>query len=282
MATEAIGLDQETVDRFRRDGFVVTKGVFDPGELQALAEPIDTEVQARAASDTRLVEDKTPYEQSFIQCMRLWETSEGAREFSFHPRLASIAATLLGVDELLLWQDQALYKEPGGRQTTAHQDQVFWPIDHEAPLISAWIPFDGSTIESGAMAYVPGSHQAGPLRPVDITHRTEPYEVVNDPALNGAEPQWVEAPAGSVVWHHGLTVHQAAANNTDRLRRVFTVVYLAAGVKRTKPWKLMPLDRDGIEVGDVIAGPGLPPVWPTPSPLPEPPAQIGVPTGPQQ
>lgn len=274
-------IEPAAVAEFQRNGFVVTDDIFSAEELQRLGAAVDGQVAVRNASDTRLVGEKTTYEQSFIQCMRLWETDSVVREFAFHPGLAQTAADLLGEDRLRLWQDQALYKEAGGRETTAHQDLVFWPIDHEAPLISAWIPLDGSTIESGAMAYVPGSHLAGPLKPVDITHRTEPYDIVTDPALGGATPTWVEAPAGSVVWHHGLTVHQASANSTNNTRRVFTVVFLADGVTRTKPWKLMPLDRDAIQVGDVIAGPGLPLVWPTPSPLPEPPDVVGQATGPQ-
>ena len=74
-----------------------------------------------------------------------------------------MAAQLLGVDSVRLWQDQALYKEAGGRETTAHQDETFWPIG-KAPLVSAWIPFDAVTPKNGAMAYVPGSHRAGSLK----------------------------------------------------------------------------------------------------------------------
>ncbi len=279
MNKSAVG--QDVVAEFQANGFAVTDNIFSSAELERFGAAVDRQVAERNATDKREVGEKTLYEQSFIQCMRLWETDALVREFAFHSGLAEAAATLLGVERLRLWQDQALYKEAGGRETTAHQDLVFWPIDPEAPLISAWIPLDGSTIESGAMAYVPGSHLAGPLQPVDITHRTEPYDILTDPALGGATPTWIEAPAGSVVWHHGLTVHQASANTTEHTRRVFTVVFLADGVRRTKPWELMPLDRDGIDVGDVVAGPGLPIVWPTPSPLPEPPAVVGQAIGPQ-
>ena len=111
-------------------------------------------LRAELSWDTRSVSDKTTYEQSFIQCMRLWETNADVRPLSCHPGLAGMAAQLLGVDSVRLWQDQALYKESGGRETTAHQDETFWPIG-TAPLISAWIPFDAITIHNGAMAYVP-------------------------------------------------------------------------------------------------------------------------------
>ncbi len=269
------------IDDFSQNGFVVTENVLTPEEIARYGAAVDREVNKRTVDDTRTVADKSTYEQSFIQCMRLWETSAVVRELSFHPALASIASQLLSEPELLLWQDQALYKEPGGRETTPHQDQPFWPIG-DAPLVSAWIPFTDVTIESGAMAYVPGSHLVGKLKVVDITHTTDPYDILNDPALEGRAAETTEVKAGSVIWHHGFTVHQAHANNTEKVRRVFTTVYLARGYPRAKAWPVFPLDRAGVGVGELMEGEGMPQVWPTPNKLPEPPAQRGQTTGPQQ
>ncbi|MBS03908.1 MAG: hypothetical protein CMQ24_14540, partial [Gammaproteobacteria bacterium] len=178
------------------------------------------------------------------------------------------------------WQDQALYKEAGGRETTPHQDQPFWPIG-AAPLVSAWIPLQDVTEESGAMAYVPGSHRAGGLQVVDITHRSEPYDILSDPAIAGVEPVLVTPAAGSVVWHDGFTVHQAAANRTPETRRAFTVVYLAAGYRRAKSRPVFPLDRAGVGKGELMEGEGLPQVWPPLDNRPVAPARRGQRTGPQ-
>lgn len=264
---------------FAEQGFVVTEDVFEPAEVERFGAAVDQQVAARTRGDQRALQDKTTYEQSFIQCMRLWETCPIVRELSCDARLAGIAAQLLGAESILMWQDQALYKEAGGRETTPHQDQPFWPIG-EAPLVSAWIPFDDIEPDGGAMAYVPGSHKAGGLRVVDITHRSEPYEILKDPALDGAEPVIVTPRAGAVVWHHGFTVHQAAANNLGRTRRAFTVVYLANGFRRARNWPNFPLDRAGVQEGELMQGEGMPQVWP-PAALPDAPAHRGQPTGPQ-
>lgn len=275
-------LTQDLVDDFTADGFVVTPDLLTEAELATFGKAVDSAVAARTVDDGRSLADKSIYEQSFVQCMRLWETDRGVAPLTFHRRLAEAAAQLLGTDEVLLWQDQALYKEPGGRITDPHQDAPFWPVG-DAPMITAWIPFDGSSVGQGAMGYVPGSHKAGRLAAVDLLHRTEPYDILNDPALGGAEPVFVEAPLGSVVWHHGHTVHQAMPNTTDQTRRVFTVVYLAAGHRRAEPWQNFPLDRAGVEVGEVMAGDGLPVAWPrADGPPPDPPSALGEPTGPQR
>ena len=268
------------VEEFRRKGFVITNDVFTPSILDHYANAVDAEVALRTLGDARGVGEKTTYEQSFVQCMRLWETNEVVRALSCDACLAGIGAQLLGADGLHLWQDQALYKESGGRETDPHQDQTFWPIG-DADLVSAWIPFDAVTFENGAMAYVPGSHKAGGLKPVDITHSTEPYDILADPALKGVAPEWVSVNPGNVVWHHGFTVHQASANTSPKLRRVFTVVFVAAGSRRTKPWPAFPLDRAKVPVGGLIKGDGLPLVWPAPNQQPSAPEVVGVAVGPQ-
>jgi ectoine hydroxylase-related dioxygenase (phytanoyl-CoA dioxygenase family) len=273
-------LSPEVIASFARDGFVKTEDVLTDDELSDYSSAVDLEIAARTAADTRSVADKTTYEQSFIQCMRLWETSHGVRPLTCHPGLAGIAAQLLGVDSIRLWQDQALYKEAGGRVTTPHQDETFWPIGN-APLVSAWIPFDAVTTHNGAMAYVPGSHLAGGLTPVDITHRSEPYDILRDPSLNRREPVWIAVDPGAVVWHHGFTVHQAAANHSDSTRRVFTIVYIAGNATRTKGWPCFPLDREDLAVGERLRGDGMPVLWPPPASLPETPSLIGESTGPQ-
>ncbi len=274
-------LDPEVIEEFRNNGFVVTENLLDRDELAGFGAAVDHAVAGRTAGDRRELEEKTSYEQSFVQCMRLWETDSSVAPLTFHPALAQAAAELLEVEAVRLWQDQALYKEPGGRITDAHQDAPFWPIG-DAPLISAWIPFEGSTVDGGATGYVPGSHRLGRLKTVNLTKTTEAYDIMSDPALAGAEPVFVEAEPGSVVWHHGHTVHLAGANTSGQPRRVFTVVYLADGYRRAKPWPNFPLDRAGVEVGELMQGDGLPLAWPRqPGSLPDVPDVIGEPTGPQ-
>jgi ectoine hydroxylase-related dioxygenase (phytanoyl-CoA dioxygenase family) len=275
-----ITLSDQTIAEFRAKGFVRTDDVLSQEEIERFGAAVDREVAERTADDGRSLDEKSRYEQSFIQCMRLWETCPEVLPLSCHAGLAGIAAQLLGVDSVRMWQDQALYKEPGGKETTPHQDETFWAIGEE-PLVSAWIPFDDVTRDSGAMAYVPGSHHAGMLKVVDITHRSEPYAILKDPALQGRRPEVVQVRAGSVIWHHGLTVHQASANRTDRTRRVFTVVYIASNARRIQSWPTYPLDREGIEVGEVLRGDSMPVLWPAVDEFPMPPEVIGEKTGPQ-
>ena len=257
-------LAPKQVETFQRDGFLVVENVFPSAQRALYGDAVDAAVARRAGDDLREVKDKTIYEQSFIQCMNLWEDSPDVRPLTFDQRMGAMAAELLGAEAVRIWHDQALYKEPGGRETDAHQDRPFWPID-PPQQITAWVPFDGSRRGQGAMAYIPGSHRVGLEKFVDISHIfQEPYDVVNDPLVAKTKPVWVEAPPGSVVFHHSLTVHLAEANETADTRRVYCVIYFADGCVRRNPIPHVIVDRQKIAVGEKIEGEVSPIVWPRP------------------
>jgi len=270
--TPARVLSPQLVEDFRRDGFVVVPDLLDVGELERFGAAVDVAVARRSRDDTRTLAEKSRYEQSFVQCQNLWEDSADVRALSFHPRIAETAARLLGVDAVRLWHDQALYKESGGRETDPHQDQPYWPIV-ETDTITAWIPFDGSTMSNGAMGYLPGSHRLGVREFVNIFFG-EPENPLQRSELAGIAPVWVEVPAGSVAFHHGLTFHLAKPNATGTVRRVHTAIYFADGSTRGEGRFPHPsVERAGIPMGGVIASDVTPIAWPRPDGhLPDPPA----------
>ena len=263
-------LDPHLIDAFERDGFVVVPGLLTSAELHDLGRAVDDGVERRSRHDARRLEEKSLYEQSFIQCQNLWEDCPGVRPLTFHPAVTSTAARLLGVERIRLWHDQALYKEPGGRQTDPHQDQPYWPIA-EADTITAWIPLDGSTRCNGAMAYLPGSHLVGLRRFVNIFSGA-PEAVLERDELRHIEPVWVEVPAGGVAFHHGLTFHLAGPNRTEHPRRVHTAIYFRDGCTRGSEHRHPAVDRAGIGVGEAIVSAVTPIAWPRPAhDLPDPP-----------
>lgn len=257
-------LTPNQVQAFQRDGFLVVEDVLPASERISFGKAVDAAVAGRSDHDHRPLEEKTIYEQSFTQCMNLWEDCPDVRPLTFDQRVGGMAAELLEADAVRIWHDQALYKAPGGRETDAHQDRPFWPIE-PAQQVTAWIPFDGSRRGEGAMAYIPGSHRIGLERFVDISHIfEEPYDVVNDPLVANTKAVWIEAPPGSVVFHHSLTVHLADANQSDNTRRVYCIIYFADGCVRRNPIPHVTVDRQNIAVGEKIVGDVSPIAWPRP------------------
>jgi ectoine hydroxylase-related dioxygenase (phytanoyl-CoA dioxygenase family) len=253
-------LPADLIERFRRDGFVVVPDLLTPDETARYGELVTGAVRTRTAGDDRPLAERSRYQQSFLQCMNLWEDFPEVRPLTFHARLGQAAAELLGVDAVRVWHDQALYKQSGGRQTDAHQDHAYWPIK-ETESVTAWIAFEGSTIESGAMGYLPGTHLIGMRKFVNIFFG-DPEDILADPEVTGIEPVFLEVPAGSVAFHHGLTIHLAKPNVSDRDRAVHTIIYFPDGSTRGYPNQHFSVDRGGIEVGQRIDSDVTPIAWP--------------------
>lgn len=256
-------VDTELVARYERDGFVVVPDLLTPDELHDFGASVDAAVAHRTRHDHRPLAEKSPYEQSFRRALNLWEDHPDIAPLTFHPKLGQAAAELIGCDAVRLWHDQALYKEPGGGPTAAHQDHGYWPI-REIDQVTAWIPFDGSTRVAGALAYVPGSHQVGLDCFVDIfgMFSDKPEDILNHPDVAGTDPILVEVPRGSVAFHHGLTVHLAGPNHTDEMRRVHTVIYFRDGCTRSGTIPHPSVDRADIAPGEPIASDVTPIAWP--------------------
>lgn len=275
------GINQDAVDRFNADGFLLVENVFSDEELDRFGAHVDAAVKCRTTDDHRSHAEKNLYEQTFVQCKGLWEDHASVRPLTFHPKLCAAAASLLQADCVRLWHDQALYKEAGGRKTDAHLDFPFWPVD-KPELVSAWIPFDGVQHGGGIMGYVQGSHRLGVDQFVDIGQLRggNPYDLLQDPRVASKPLIWVEAPKGSVIFHHACTIHTAEPNDTNETRRVFTMVYVADGCHRAGDGSSFSLDRDEIKEGDLIAGPSFPVAWPRAgNDLPAPPEELGPKTG---
>ena len=280
-AKEQSGLSQLQIDAFQRDGFLLVQDFFTDEELDRFGPAVDAAVRHRTSDDHRPLASKNLYEQTFVQCMRLWEDHPQVAPFTFHTRLCAAAAALLQVDSVRLWHDQALYKEPGGRKTDAHLDYPFWPVDR-TDLVSVWIPFENVHPGGGMMSYLQASHLSGITEFVDIGQLRggKPYELLQDERLAGMAMVPVPAKRGSAIFHHACTIHAADRNDTDRTRRVFTMTYMADGCRRSRDDAYFALDRDGHKKGELITGAGHPVAWPLAAgDLPKPPSVLGPKTG---
>lgn len=257
---------------YRRDGFVHVPGLLDPGELTRLGAAVDEAVAVRKRNDHRALSEKSAYEQSFIQCQYVWEDFPGVRPLTFHPAVCAVAAALVGGARVRLWHDQALYKEAGGRETEAHQDQPYWPIA-EPDTVTAWIPLQPVDETVGCMGYVPGSHR-GERRFVDIFSAKGDGEALL--AAQERPPAFVPCALGDVIFHQGFTVHMARANRSAQTRRVYTAIYFRDGCTRLAGRPHPSVDRSRIADGAVIDGGATPLAWPladgalpTPEPWPD-------------
>lgn len=210
-------LTDSQIDSFKRDGYVLVKGLYDAEEMQEI-KAWTTEVgnyreipgkymmyfeQSRLDPGQRILcrmEDIEPYHQ------------ELSKLFNSEKMLGNVSQ-LFGEDAIL-FKDKINFKLPGGDGFKAHQDvQAGW--DSYADLhITALLTIDPCTPENGCLELAPGLHGKGligdkwkPLKEDELEYTPLPTE------------------PGDAVFFDSYAPHRSGPNHTRHARRVLYVTY---------------------------------------------------------
>jgi phytanoyl-CoA hydroxylase len=223
-------ITQAEIDHYQQRGFVLMPDFLSPDELGEWREVTERGVKARLGLDDELSNAGTDdyYRKVFTQVSGLIRIEPRMAELLLDPQLGDVAAALTGVDQMRLWNDQALFKPPWGNPTAWHLDAPFWSFSDRRAL-TIWVALDEATVENGCLWYLPGTHRSA---------RFDAFELgSNLGGIFDTYPEWRELdsvpavlPAGGAVWHNGLVAHGAGANMTARGRRAMTCAYMPDGV----------------------------------------------------
>jgi ectoine hydroxylase-related dioxygenase (phytanoyl-CoA dioxygenase family) len=222
-------LSAENISEFQQKGHTLVKGVLSSDEIAAYR-PVIVEAADRYNTEKRKLQDRDTYGKAFLQIMNLWQVDEAARKFVLAKRMAKIAADLMGVENVRLYHDQALFKEPGGGPTPWHQDQYYWPIDTNN-TVTMWMPLVDIDVDMGMLTFASNSFDKGAIFNHEISDESEVAfdEYVKEKNFPITRAQTMKA--GDATWHRGFTIHQAPGNNSDKMREVMTIIYLADGAR---------------------------------------------------
>jgi len=245
------------VSFYQKNRFIKIKQVLSAKEVGYFNKTVGQKV-AELNQENRALEHRDTYGQAFLQLMNLWQQDEEIKRLVFSKRLAQIAAELMQVEGVRLYHDQALFKEAGGGITPWHADQFYWPLSTDK-TITAWIPLQNTPLEMGPLEFSSGSHlitdgrelaigdeservMTKKLRISDFEHVIEPFDV------------------GEISFHSGWVFHRAGANNTDRMRKAFTIIYMDKDMVLKQPENDNQVNDwntwcPGAKVGQVIESP---------------------------
>jgi ectoine hydroxylase-related dioxygenase (phytanoyl-CoA dioxygenase family) len=226
-------LSPEQIAVFRAKGHILLPGVAAAEEIEFFR-PAIIRAAARYSREKRPLTDRDTYGKAFLQIANLWEVDESVRRFVFARKFARVAAGLLGVENVRLYHDQALFKEAGGGYTPWHQDQFYWNLD-TSETVTMWMPLVEATAEMGLMKFASRSHLGGLYDQITISDRSaEIYSrIIADHGFEISRPPIMQA--GDATFHYGHTIHCAGENSTRTAREVMTVIYFADGAKITEP-----------------------------------------------
>jgi len=253
----------DEIEAFRTNGFLVIENFLDASELDEWRRCTDEAVEQRMGSLSlhNQADPDAYYAQVFVQCLRLADTHAGMRKLMLDPRLGHVGAALAGIDGIRIWHDQALIKPPFGNPTAWHLDNPYWSFSSRDSL-SIWVALDDATFSNGCLYYLPGTHKLARYDNVGIGQNISDLFKVY-PEWRRIEPIACPCPAGSAVWHNGLTAHGAGANMTTRARRAMTCAYMPDGATFNGVRNILPQAYfESLKVGDVLNdGTQNPLVW---------------------
>ena len=228
-------LSRETIETFQRDGVVLLEGVFDDW--------IDT---LRAGVDTNM-SDPGPFGRDYLddgQAGRFfgdycnWNRIPEYHDFMFSSPAAAIAADLMQSQQVRIFHEHVLVKEPGTNSITPwHHDQPYYCIDG-SQVCSLWIPLDPVGIET-CPQFVAGSQDWGrrfmPRKFTGVDYEHEDTRLESMPDIDATRDQydirsWSLKPGDAIAFHF-LTIHGAPANLSNQRRRGFAARWLGDDTK---------------------------------------------------
>lgn len=230
---KTIYIAPEQIEEFRKNGHTLTRNIISREELAPYRQAI-LEATAKFNTEKRKIEDRDTYGKAFLQIMNLWTRNENVKKFVMAKRFGKIAADLLGVRNVRIYHDQALFKEAGGGPTPWHQDQYYWPIDTHN-TVTMWMPLVDINVEMGMLTFASGSYQSGFALNKEISDESEQDfdDIVAQKNYPVTRAEMMQG--GDTTWHYGFTIHKAPGNNSGKMREVMTVIYVADGAKITQP-----------------------------------------------
>lgn len=264
-AAERYAVSVDEYVRFRRDGFLVVRGLVSADEIAELRQHTEDLMQGRLPEQRAQMAERdinrdtgttgqgleappahlSPLEkaQYFLRIHMLHRKLELHERYLLHPRVLDVLQALIGPD-LLAMQTMLFLKPPGKPGQGWHQDSYYIPT-HPDSLCGAWIAIDDCDERNGAMWMAAGSgtepiyppttgygHGDRQLRDIAyVGGVSDPDDEKNDLSrIADKYPQLlVPARAGDVVFFNGHVLHRSKQNfTTDRFRRAFVSHYCNA------------------------------------------------------
>ena len=236
----------ELAAAFARDGAVCLRQLLNADEVALLRAGIDANIAT--PSPHAKIASRPDDPGFFIEDFCCWPENSAYRRVITDSPLAAAASRLMQSQQVRLYHDHMLTKEPGTRQKTPwHQDQPYYNIDGRQN-ISFWIPVDPVRRHS-TLEFVAGSHLGPWLMPrtfMDHQAKWFPEGSLTDlpdiEADRSAFPiiGWAVEP-GDVIAFHMLSLHAAGGVDGDARRRVFSVRMLGDDITHApRSWVTSP------------------------------------------
>lgn len=233
--------EADAIARYRRDGFLVLRGVIGPKLVQACIDALvglaagrlattETQISFEPGFDAEGVQPEQ--RQDYIRKLAYYVADSPAlRAAAMAARLHETLDRLLGTGRVL-FQDMALIKPPRiGSQKDWHQDAAYFRVSDARLIVGSWIALDPAGRGNGCMEVIPGSHRLGPAAHVpqmdpNLCH-------IRRDLIRSERKVEVELAPGDALIFSSLIHHYTAPNRSDLRRRALQFHYNQLGMDWT-------------------------------------------------
>jgi len=170
---------------FRRDGFLIVRGLLSPAEVDDLKQHTEDLMQGRLPQQQATMNGKktdkgtdvqglarppehlSPEEKAdfWLRVHMLHRELETHERYLLHPRVIDVLEAIIGPDVIAM-QSMLFLKGPGKPGQGFHQDSYYIPTYPDS-LCGAWIAVDDVDEENGCMYFTKGSQNEPIFPPVD-------------------------------------------------------------------------------------------------------------------
>ncbi len=234
----AQALNEQQLERYAKDGFLVIENLFDEHEVQELLAELERlRLDPALKGMPELITE--PGDQDALRSLfRVHQLSDRMAELIRDPRLVNVARQVLG-SEVYVHQSRVNMK-PGlyGKEFFWHSDFETWHIEDGMPnmrAVSCSLLLTDNNEHNGPLMLVPGSHRqfiacegATPDENYKSSLKAQtvgtPDEVSLKLLIDNGGLESVRAKAGSVIFFECNTMHASSGNLSPWARsNVFTV-----------------------------------------------------------
>jgi len=212
-------LSERDVEYFKRDGYVVVRGLFGAARMRAIRAGVD-ELQSWPEAPGKYM---MYFEESLTDRRRILSRVENfcpyhraLNDLVMSGEMLGAASQLFG-EPGVLFKDKINFKMSGGDGFKAHQDvQAGW--DTYASLhITAMVSIDRTTHENGCLEMAPGQHRRGLIG--------KAWEPLGERELSAMKYVSCPTEPGDAVFFDSFIPHRSAPNLTADQRRVLYITY---------------------------------------------------------
>ena len=145
---------------------------------------------------------------------------------------------VLGTPDILCWSGTVFAKDAGdGKFVSWHQYATYWGLS-STDVVTAWVALTPSTVASGCMRVMPGSHLRQ-LEHKDTLHQSNLLSRGQEIAVEVDDSQAIDVvlQPGEFSLHHVLLVHGSEPNRAALPRIGFAIRYIPTSLRQVTGYR---------------------------------------------